>query len=169
MIRPCDGADFDSILAIINDGATAYRGVVPADRLRDPYMSADELQHEIANGVRFFGEEHEGALMGVMGVQHVQDVTLIRHAYVLTAAQGKGIGGRLLEHIRPLAEGPLLLGTWADSYWAIGFYQRHGFRVVTHAEKEVLLRKYWQIPERQVETSIVFADSTWPGLPASDR
>ncbi|SEC01833.1 GNAT family N-acetyltransferase [Terriglobus roseus] len=165
MIRLCGSADFASILAIINDGATAYRGVIPADRLKDPYMSAEELQHEIASGVHFFGDEEGGALQGVMGVQRVQDVTLIRHAYVLTAAQGKGIGGRLLEHIRPLAQGPLLLGTWIDSYWAIGFYQRHGFRVVTHAEKEVLLRKYWQIPERQVETSIVFADSTWPGLP----
>ncbi|AFL90406.1 sortase-like acyltransferase [Terriglobus roseus DSM 18391] len=167
MIRPCESEDFESILAIINDGATAYRGVIPADRLRDPYMSAEELQHEISNGVRFYGDEVGGALLGVMGVQHVQDVTLIRHAYVRTTAQGKGVGGRLLEHIRPLAQGPLLLGTWADSYWAIGFYQRHGFRVVTHAEKEVLLRKYWNIPERQVETSIVFADGTWPGLPST--
>jgi GNAT superfamily N-acetyltransferase len=167
MIRPCESKDFESILAIINDGATAYRGVIPADRLRDPYMSAEELQHEVNSGVRFFGDEDNGLLLGVMGVQHVQDVTLIRHAYVLTAAQGKGIGGRLLEHIRPLAQGPLLLGTWADSYWAIGFYQRHGFRVVTHAEKEVLLRKYWNIPERQVETSIVFADGTWRVLPST--
>ena len=161
MIRTCTLSDVTAILAIINDGATAYRGVIPDDRLHDPYMSGQELQHEIDSGVTFFGWEHESRLLGVMGLQHVQDVTLIRHAYVLTAAQGAGIGGMLLEHVRPMARGPILIGTWAASHWAIRFYGRHGFRVVSPAEKEVLLRRYWDIPERQVETSVVLADAAY--------
>ncbi len=162
MIRACETNDFANILAIINDGARAYRGVIPADGLHDPYMSGEELAHEIAAGVNFFGWENTDGLAGVLGLQHVQDVTLIRHAYVRTSAQGQGIGGRLLEHVRPMARGPILIGTWAASYWAIGFYQRHGFRVVSPAEKELLLRRYWKIPERQVETSVVLADASWP-------
>ena len=162
MVRPCEELDFGAILDIINDGAIAYRGVIPADRLHDPYMSTDELRREIASGVAFFGWQDASELNGVMGLQHVQDVTLIRHAYVRTAAQGTGIGSKLLEHVRSLAPGSILIGTWADSYWAIGFYERHGFRVVSREEKEILLRRYWKIPERQVETSVVLADATWP-------
>ena len=162
MVRPCEEGDFGTILDIINDGAIAYRDVIPADRLHDPYMSADELRREIASGVAFFGWQDASELNGVMGLQHVQDVTLIRHAYVRTAAQGTGIGSKLLEHVRLLAPGSILIGTWADSYWAISFYERHGFRVVSREEKEILLRRYWKIPERQVETSVVLADATWP-------
>jgi GNAT superfamily N-acetyltransferase len=159
MIRPCGDGDFESIYEIINDGASVYRGVIPDDRLREPYMSRDELRHEITDGVVFSGFDEDDVLLGVMGVQYVQDVTLIRHAYVRTAAQGRGVGGKLLEHLRPMARGPILIGTWAASYWAIRFYERHGFRVVTPAEKEVLLRRYWKVPARQIETSVVLADA----------
>lgn len=158
-IRPCTEADFDSVWEVINDGARAYRGVIPPDRLHDPYMTKDHLCAEIADGVLFYACEKDGALAAVMGIQFVQDVTLIRHAYVRTAHQREGLGSRMLEHLRSLARGPLLIGTWADALWAIGFYRRHGFRVVSPAEKERLLRKYWKIPERQVETSVVLAEN----------
>jgi N-acetylglutamate synthase-like GNAT family acetyltransferase len=160
-IRPCTEADFVPIWEVINDGAQAYRGVIPPDRLHDPYMTRDQLLAEIADGVRFWACERDGAILAVMGIQDVQDVTLIRHAYVRTAHQREGLGGRMLEHLRALARGPLLIGTWADATWAIGFYRRHGFRVVSHEEKERLLRKYWKIPERQVETSVVLAEAGW--------
>jgi len=161
MIRRCDERDFEAIWSIINDGAEAYRGVVPADRLGDPYMGREKLAEEIADGVAFWGYEEEDALAGVMGIQDVQDVTLIRHAYVRTARQGEGIGARLLAHLRERASGPVLIGTWADAAWAIRFYRRHGFEVVTPQEKDRLLKKYWKIPERQVETSVVLADERW--------
>jgi GNAT superfamily N-acetyltransferase len=164
MIRPCSPQDFDQIHAIINDGAQAYQGIIPADRFTDPYMSHDHLQHEIASGVIFYGYEHPAApttLAGVMGIQPVQDVTLIRHAYVRTTHQKQGIGALLLAHLRELTHKPILIGTWADATWAIRFYQRHGFRVVTPDEKTRLLKHYWTIPDRQVETSVVLADSKW--------
>jgi GNAT superfamily N-acetyltransferase len=164
MIRRCDELDFEAIWSIINDGAEAYRGVVPADRLGDPYMDREKLAEEIADGVAFWGYEEEGALAGVMGIQQVQDVTLIRHAYVRTARQGQGIGARLLAHLREMASGPVLIGTWADAAWAIRFYRRHGFEVVTPQEKDRLLKKYWKIPERQIETSVVLADERWREL-----
>ena len=162
MIRICAPRDFDQIYAIINDGAQAYRGVIPADRWTEPYMSRDKLRHEIADGIAFWGFEAEGALVGVMGLQDVQDVTLIRHAYVRTANRNQGIGGKLLSHLRTITSRPVLIGTWADAVWAIGFYEKHGFRVVDPDEKTVLLKKYWNIPERQVETSVVLADAKWP-------
>ena len=162
MIRPCSEADFGTILNIINDGAAAYRGVIPADRLRDPYMSAEELKHEIASGVIFFGWEQDHELQGVMGVQYVQHVTLIRHAYVRLAERGGGIGGKLLEALRPMARGPILIGTWADSYWAIGFYAKHGFHPVSDAEKARLLRRYWNVPDRQIEASVVLVEADPP-------
>ena len=143
---------------VVNDGARAYRGVIPADRLREPYMSREELRGEIADGVRFWVYEDERGVAAVMGLQDVEDVTLIRHAYVKTERQREGIGGRMLEELRGLARGPVLIGTWADAVWAIRFYERHGFRVVSHEEKERLLRRYWKIPERQVETSVVLKD-----------
>jgi N-acetylglutamate synthase-like GNAT family acetyltransferase len=155
MIRECGDGDFAAILAIINDAAQAYRGVIPADRWHEPYMSEAQLRAELAAGVRFCGFEKEGELLGVTGIQDVQDVTLIRHAYVRTAARNGGIGGHLLTALKAKTTRPLLLGTWAAATWAIRFYQRHGFVLVTHAEKERLLRKYWKIPERQVETSVV--------------
>ena len=154
-LRPCHQADFTTIWTIINDGASAYRGVVPPDCLRDPYMTAEELRHEIASGVHFWGCEHNGTLVGVMGLQDVADVTLIRHAYVRTDYQKQGVGAELLSHLRGMTVRPLLIGTWAAAHWAIRFYQRHGFHLVSPEEKERLLRTYWDIPPRQIETSVV--------------
>jgi GNAT superfamily N-acetyltransferase len=154
-IRPCADTDFDAMYAVINAAATAYAGVIPADRYHVPYMSAEELRGEITAGVRFWGWCDPEGLSGVMGVQDVRDVTLIRHAYVMPDRQGVGIGSRLLTHLLSLPHRPLLVGTWADANWAICFYERHGFRLVTQREKDRLLRRYWSIPERQVDTSVV--------------
>jgi N-acetylglutamate synthase-like GNAT family acetyltransferase len=161
MIRPCTEADFDTIIAIINEAAEAYRGVIPADRWHEPYMPREELRHEIDSGVRFWGWEEGGELVGVMGIQDVQDVTLIRHAYVRTANRNGGFGGKLLEELRKLTAQPILIGTWAAATWAVRFYEKHGFRMVTPEEKDRLLKKYWSIPERQVETSVVLAEEAW--------
>ena len=161
MIRPCRQSDFEAMYAIINDAAQAYRGVIPADRWTEPYMSREYLQHEIDVGVAFWGYEESGELIGVMGIQDVQDVTLIRHAYVRTARRGKGIGGTLLSELKQMTRRPTLVGTWKAAVWAVRFYEKHGFRLVTEQQKELLLRKYWKIPERQVETSVVLADRTW--------
>ena len=164
MIRRCDDQDFDLIWAIINDGAQAYRGTIPEDRWTEPYMSRERLQHEIDDGVVFWGYEDAGLLLGVMGLQQVRDVTLIRHAYVRTSNQKQGIGAHLLSHLRLLAKDPVLIGTWADALWAIRFYQRHGFQIVSPKEKDRLLKQYWNIPERQIETSVVLADARWREL-----
>ncbi len=161
-IRICDDADSEAIYAIINDAAQAYRGVIPEDRWHEPYMPREELAREIASGVRFWGYEEDGELLGVMGIQDVQDVTLIRHAYVRSARRGQGIGGKLLDHLRRLATRPILIGTWAAATWAIRFYQRHGFRQVSTEEKNRLLKAYWTIPDRQVETSVVLAEEVAP-------
>ena len=157
MIRRCTEADNASIESIINEAAARYRGAVPDDCLHDPYMSRAELESEIAAGVTFWGWEESGELIGVMGVQKVLDATLIRHAYVRTAHQGRGIGGALLESLGHRVTGPLLIGTWAAALWAIRFYQAHGFRLVPTAEKNRLLSTYWTIPDRQRETSVVLA------------
>lgn len=167
MIRRCEERDFDQIWATINDGAQAYKGIIPADRWTEPYMSREKLRLEISEGVVFWGYEDAGSLMGVMGIQAVQDVTLIRHAYVRTTNQKRGIGARLLSHLRELASTPVLIGTWADAVWAIRFYERHGFQFVRPNEKDRLLKKYWRIPERQVETSVVLADQKWRELQTS--
>ena len=164
MIRRCDDRDFESIWVIINDGAQAYRGTIPEDRWIEPYMSREKLQHEIDDGVVFWGYEDAGNLLGVMGIQQVRDVTLIRHAYVRTSSQKRGIGAHLLSHLRLLAKDPVLIGTWADALWAIRFYERHGFQIVSPKEKDRLLKQYWNIPERQVETSVVLADAKWREL-----
>ena len=156
-IRRCTAEDREQMVAVINDGSRAYRGVIPADRLKAPYFSPEELQHEIEEGVAFWGYDENGLLAGVMGLQRVEDVTLIRHAYVRSASQGRGIGGKLLASLQGMAEGRILVGTWADAVWAIRFYQRHGFQVVTGVEKDRLLRRYWKVPERQIETSVVLA------------
>ena len=161
MIRRCDGRDFELIWAIINDGARAYKGVIPEDRWTDPYMSRNQLQHEIDEGVAFWGYEESGTLEGVMGVQQVQDVTLIRHAYVRTSSQKQGIGAQLLTHLGKLAKGPVLIGTWADAVWAIRFYEKNGFQVVNPEQKDRLLRRYWTVAERQIETSVVLGDPIW--------
>jgi len=161
MIRPCDARDFAEIWTIVNDGARAYQGIIPADRWSEPYMSGEHLEHEIDEGVLFWGYEENATLLGVMGIQHVQDVTLIRHAYVRPSQQKRGIGTLLLQHLRQLTDRPVLIGTWADASWAIRFYEKHGFRRLSAQEKDLLLRKYWRIPERQAMTSVVLADSKW--------
>ena len=161
MIRRCAVGDFDLIYDIVNDGALAYKGVIPKDRWREPYMSKQELRHEIDEGVAFWGFEENGSLAGVMGLQPVQDVTLIRHAYVRTGSQRRGIGARLLSHLLTLTPGPVLIGTWTDAVWAIRFYEKHGFRIVPDEQKDLLLKRYWGIPERQIETSVVLADAKW--------
>ena len=163
MIRKCDDSDFEKIYEIINEAAGAYKGIIPTDRWKEPYMPKDELRHEIDAHVQFWGYEEDGELLGVMGIQDVLDVTLIRHAYVRTAHQKKGIGGKLLSHLRTLTSRPLLLGTWADAIWAVRFYEKHGFRLVTPKEKDRLLKKYWSIPDRQIETSVVLVEESWSG------
>ena len=161
MIRVCIDDDFEAIFQIINDAAEAYRGIIPVDRWHEPYMPREELQAEISAGVSFLGYEKDGELAGVMGTQDVLDVTLIRHAYVRTAQRGQGIGGELLGRIMDQATKPVLIGTWADAVWAVRFYENHGFKVVSTQEKETLLRKYWNVPDRQIETSVVLADQRW--------
>ena len=161
MIRRCTERDFEDILAIVNDAAQAYKGVIPADRWHEPYMSHRELSAEIAAGVAFRGYQMDGRLLGVMGVQPVQDVLLIRHAYVRSAMRRHGIGSRLLEDARAAADRPLLVGTWAVAGWAVRFYQSHGFDLVPCEEVPALLHRYWDIPERQVETSVVLAETGW--------
>ena len=164
MIRRCDPRDFESIWAIINDGAQAYKGIIPADRWTEPYMSREKLQHEIDDAVIFWGYEDAGTLVAVMGIQQVQDVTLIRHAYVRTTSQKQGIGALLLSHLRRMANRPVLIGTWADAAWAIRFYERYGFQIVAPDEKQRLLKKYWTVPDRQIETSVVLADAKWQDM-----
>jgi N-acetylglutamate synthase-like GNAT family acetyltransferase len=161
MIRRCEERDIDTIYAIVNEAAQVYRGVIPADRWHEPYMPMDELRHEIEDGVIFWAYEEQDNVLGVMGLQDRGDVLLIRHAYVRTTCQRRGIGGQLLEHLLAQTDRPVLIGTWADASWAIRFYQKAGFRLVTPEEKERLLRLYWHIPERQVETSVVLADARW--------
>ena len=161
MIRVCIDDDFEAIFQIINDAAEAYRGIIPVDRWHESYMPREELQAEVSAGVSFLGYEKDGELAGVMGTQDVQDVTLIRHAYVRTAQRGQGIGGELLGRIMDQATKPILIGTWADAVWAVRFYENHGFKVVSTQEKETLLRKYWNVPDRQIETSVVLADQRW--------
>ena len=156
MIRRLLPSDFDHILAVVNDAAQAYKGTIPADRWKEPYMPSEELRKEVEDGVEFYGWKENGVLIGVMGMQHVRDVTLIRHAYVLTSRQREGIGEKTLNHLLRLARtSDILVGTWETAWWAIHFYEKHGFRLVSKEEKNRLLRKYWSIPERQVETSIV--------------
>ncbi len=161
MIRQCDEHDFEAIYQVINDAAQAYKEIIPSDQWKEPYMPREELRHEVDAGVVFWGYEEPSSLIGVMGIQHVQDVTLIRHAYVLTVRQNSGIGTQLLTHLRKQTDHPMLIGTWAASSWAIRFYQNHGFDLVSSTEKEELLRRYWSIPQRQIETSVVLADQKW--------
>lgn len=160
-ICPCRPDELGEVWEIINDAAQAYKGVIPADRWHEPYMPLAELKEQVAAGVSFWGVEHRGKLAGVMGVQPIMDVTLIRHAYVRTAFRNRGIGSDLLKHLRRLAPGPILVGAWAAATWAIAFYEKHGFRKVIPAEKDRLLKKYWSIPDRQIETSVVLANHKW--------
>jgi GNAT superfamily N-acetyltransferase len=158
MIRRCRDDERDAILEIVNAAAEAYRGVIPADRWHEPYMAPAELDREIAAGVEFWGYEAGGELLGVMGIQPLDEVDLIRHAYVKPGSQRGGVGGALLQHLVGHASRPMLVGTWAAAEWAIAFYRRHGFVQVSAEEKSRLLRTYWDIPERQIETSVVLAD-----------
>ncbi|MEO8039600.1 MAG: GNAT family N-acetyltransferase [Betaproteobacteria bacterium] len=159
--RALNATEAASMLAIINAAAQAYRGVIPADRWHEPYMSADELAGEIEHGVDFWAAEEDARLMAIMGVQDKGEVVLVRHAYVLPGAQRKGVGTMLLRHAQRLADKPVLIGTWADASWAIAFYRRNGFTLVPDDHKDALLRRYWSIPERQIETSVVLADGRW--------
>ena len=169
MIRKSREADLAAMLAIVNAAAQAYRGLIPADRWREPYMPRAELDKEIADGVAFWVAEENARLLGVMGIQDKGDVALVRHAYVAPAAQRKGIGAGLLRHVQSLTRKPVLIGTWAAATWAIDFYRRNGFTLLPTADKERLLRKYWSIPARQVETSAVLADGRWMDANRSER
>lgn len=161
LIRKSVESDLAAILAIVNDAAQAYREVIPVDRWRDPYMSTDELERDISGGVVFWVAEQEGRLLGVMGIQDKGDVALVRHAYVAPTIQRNGVGTRLLRHLEGLSDKPILIGTWASASWAIEFYRRNRFTVVPNSDKDRLLRTYWSIPARQIETSVVLADGRW--------
>jgi GNAT superfamily N-acetyltransferase len=157
-IRPCRGDERSAVLAIVNGAAEAYRGVIPADRWHEPYMAERELDGEIAAGVAFWGYEAGGVLVGIMGIQRVRDVDLIRHAYVCPAGQRQGIGGALLRHLADGSSRRMLVGTWAAADWAIRFYRRHGFEPVAPTRTAALLKTYWTISDRQIETSVVLAN-----------
>jgi N-acetylglutamate synthase-like GNAT family acetyltransferase len=161
VIRPCTDQDLETILEVINDAAQAYKGVIPDDRFNEPYMPRDELTREIEHGVRFRVLEQDGRLLGVMGLQDIEEVTLIRHAYVRTTHRRRGVGSRLLRDLRSTAARPLLVGTWAAAHWAIAFYRRYGFEMVPHDRAPLLLRRYWSVPARQIETSVVLAEKAW--------
>lgn len=158
MIRACEPADFEAILRVVNDGAQAYRGVIPAACWHEPYMPEAELRAELAAGVAFWAYVEGDQPIGVMGIQDVQDVTLIRHAYVLGDHQRQGIGSHLLQHLLNRTARPVLLGTWADAVWAVRFYEKHGFRKVAPEQKDRLLSRYWRVPGRQAEASVVLVD-----------
>jgi len=161
MIRKCGEADFEAIFEIINDAAAAYKGVIPADCWHEPYMPREELKQEIEAGVSFWGYEDKDGLIAVMGIQDKGDVTLIRHAYVRTSKRNQGVGTRLLCFLESMTEKPVLVGTWAAATWAIAFYKKNGYRLLPEAEKNRLLRRYWTVPERQIESSVVFASAQW--------
>ena len=161
IVRKSLESDFAAILAIVNAAAQAYREVIPPDRWHDPYMSAEELAREIAAGVVFWVAEQDGRVSGVMGMQDKGDVALVRHAYVAPTTQRTGVGTKLLRHVQGLTDKPILIGTWASASWAIDFYRRNRFTVVSERDKDRLLRTYWTIPARQIETSVVLADGRW--------
>lgn len=164
MIRECNSDDFNSIFEIINDGAQKYKGIIPEDRWQEPYMSKEKLQHEIDDGVRFWGYSDENPLSGIMGIQDKGNVALIRHAYIRSKFYRQGIGSKLLNHLMKTATKPILIGTWRAATWAIDFYKKNGFDLVEpESKKDSLLKKYWDIPQRQVETSVVLAGPQWNG------
>ena len=168
MIRPLRPEETDLSLAIINTAAQAYRGVIPADCWHEPYMSLKELENELEAGVTFWGQEDDGRLVGVMGRQDLGEVTLIRHAYVHPDWQRRGVGQKLLDALLSGVSGPVLVGTWAAAHWAVRFYENHGFTLVSPQEKDRLLRSYWTISDRQIETSVVLArDSVRTGTEGS--
>jgi N-acetylglutamate synthase-like GNAT family acetyltransferase len=158
MIRKCADSDLPEIYVIINEAAQAYKGIIPDDRWHEPYMPMDELEAEIRDGVEFWGLEENGKLMGVMGIQDKGAVALIRHAYVRASHQKRGVGTRLIRHLEGLANKPVLIGTWAAATWAIQFYERNGYLVLSRQDTDRLLRQYWSIPERQIVTSVVLSN-----------
>jgi GNAT superfamily N-acetyltransferase len=164
-IRKCIGADVEMILEIINDSAKAYKGIIPADRWHEPYMTRDGLECEIDSGVSFYGFEVEKRLIGVMGIQDRGEVTLIRHSYVRSRHRNQGIGTRLLRALESKTEKPILIGTWSAATWAVAFYEKNGYRLLGKEEKTELLKRYWTIPDRQIETSVVLANSRWESSP----
>jgi GNAT superfamily N-acetyltransferase len=157
----CGPEDFNAIYEIINDAAIAYKGVIPNDMWHDPYMTTDQLSVQIDQGVDFWSYNEQNKILGVMGIQLKGEVTLIRHAYVRSGERNKGIGSQLLENLCDISTTPILIGTWADAKWAVRFYQNHGFRLLANEEKDHVLRKYWTIPARQIETSVVLASADW--------
>ena len=161
MIRESTDKDFDEILAVINDGATAYRDVIPPDCYHEPYMSKQDLRSALREGISFWVKENDGLMGGIMGIQNVDDVTLIRHAYVRTSQQRHGVGSKLLSHLLRLADRPVLVGTWRAADWAIQFYRRHGFEMLSQDHTPEILQRYWSISERQIETSVVLAQRSW--------
>jgi GNAT superfamily N-acetyltransferase len=168
MIRKLSCVELGSMLHVINCASEAYRGVIPEDRWKEPYMSSTELNEEIESGVQFFGWMEERSLMGLMGIQPLNSVTLIRHAYVLPNQQRRGIGEKLLNHLLRLAKASeILVGTWRAAWLAIRFYQKNGFVLVSREEGDRLLRKYWNIPEQQVTTSVVLKFEKETLLPPS--
>jgi len=164
MILKATDEDFEEIFNIINDAAIAYKGLIPPDRWHEPYMTKEELQAQIEDGVRFSCYVDNNEIIGVMGIQDKADVELIRHAYVRTKQRKKGIGSLLLQELIKDTEKPILIGTWKAADWAIRFYEKHGFRLVEEEEKNRLLKKYWAIPDRQVETSVVLVDGKYRGI-----
>ena len=160
-IRPCEAADLPALFSIVNDAAQAYKGVIPADCWHEPYMPLDELKQGIRDGILFWGYEADGELAGVMGIQDRGEVSLIRHAYVQTVQRRKGIGEKLLKYLEGMTANPILIGTWSAAAWAIAFYEKNGYRALSRPETERLLRKYWSIPDRQIETSVVLANASW--------
>lgn len=157
-ITPADDNDFETVYQIINDAASAYKGVIPADLWLEPYMPAKELADEMKDGVRFYCYRERSTIIGVMGIQDKGDVNLVRHAYVRTNQRNKGVGGALLNHLMKESDKPILVGTWKAAVWAIRFYEKHGFVLTSEDQKTTLLRQYWNVPERQIETSVVLAD-----------
>ena len=160
MIRRCTDQDLPEMCAIINDAAQAYKGIIPDDRWQEPYMPMDELEAEILDGVEFWGLEEHGKLTGVMGIQDKGSVALIRHAYVRTENRSRGVGTQLLRHLESLTNKPILIGTWTAATWAIRFYERNGYRLLSRPDTDRLLRQYWRIPERQIVTSVVLANQS---------
>lgn len=161
MIRKCTADDFERIYEIINNAAQAYKGIIPVEYWKVPYMSRDELRGELDDGIEMWGYEDDGELVGIMGIQHSKNVTLIRHAYVCTSRQNQGIGGELLSHLRELTSEPILIATWSNAIWAVRFYEKHGFRLVSREEGNRLQRKYWSSPKMKINASVVLAEEKW--------
>lgn len=156
LIRLCNRNEMDEIYQIINDAAVAYKGIIPNDRYHEPYMALNELEEEMDDGVIFWGyTDSNDQLIGVMGLQDKGEVSLIRHAYVRTIHRNSGIGSKLLEHLMNLTEKTILIGTWQSASWAIKFYVKNGFELVSAEDKVKLLNHYWNVPARQIETSVV--------------